>query len=170
MIVYIGIRDISDFNMIEIITTSLFVFSSIYGGATIDSNITATTTAPGASSRIEERMTSKELEARAKEYFKTDPILVDIARCESSFRHLDEDGKILRGTVNKSDLGLMQINEYYHADRALGLGLDLKTLEGNMAYAKDLYEREGSKPWISSSKCWKQATKTKSGELVAINR
>jgi hypothetical protein len=169
MLVYTGIRDISDFYMIEFITTSVFVLSSIYGGnTTIDANAVSTTTALGASSRIEERMTSKEIEKRAKVFFKDDPILVDIARCESNFRQLDENGKILRGTVNKADIGLMQINEYYHADRAESLGLDIKTLEGNMAYAKDLYDHEGSKPWISSSKCWKQTAKSKSVELVAL--
>ena len=34
------------------------------------------------------------------------------------------------------------------------LGLNLKTLRGNMAYAKYLYEKEGVAPWKSSSSCW----------------
>ena len=156
--------------MIEIITTSLFVFSSIYGGATIDSNTVSTTTAPGASSKKEENATisiptSKELEKKAKAYFINNPILVDIARCESNFRQLDKNGNILRGKINKGDLGLMQINEYYHADAAKDLGLDLTTVEGNMAYAKYLFNKEGTQPWISSSKCWNQT-----GELVALNK
>lgn len=172
MIVYLGIRDISDFNMIEIITTSLFVFSSIYGGATVDTNNLATSTKPETTSKIEEQATTsiptkKELEQKAKVYFKDDPILVDIARCESRFRHLDENGDILRGKVNKSDLGLMQINEYYHADKAKELGLDLKTLEGNMAYAQYLYNHEGGQPWISSSKCWNTTADLKTGNKVS---
>ena len=152
--------------MIEIITTSVFVLSSIYGSptATTVDNI-STTTAPGASIRIEQTTTtkiptSKELEAKAREYFKNDPILVDIARCESSFRHLTEDGNVLRGKVNNGDVGLMQINEYYHAKTADKLGLDLETLEGNMAYAKYLYNREGGQPWKASSTCWNQAEKS----------
>jgi hypothetical protein len=32
--------------------------------------------------------------------------------------------------------------------------MDIYSLEGNMAYAKFLYENEGTKPWRSSSKCW----------------
>jgi len=177
MILYRGTRDISGFTMIEILTTSLFVFSSIYGGATIttDTDMVSTNTAPGVSSKIEEQATSKiptskELEKKAKAYFKDDPILVDIARCESRFRQLDKNGNILRGEINKGDLGLMQINEYYHADKAKELGLDIKTLEGNMAYAQYLYDREGAKPWISSSKCWKQAADSKLGGQVALNK
>ena len=159
--------------MIELITTSVFVLTSIYGGPTItaDSSVIATTTAPGATQRLEEKATStiltrKELEKKVKAYFKDDPILVDIARCESQFRQLDTNGNILRGKVNKGDLGIMQINEYYHADKAAELGFDLKTVDGNLAYAKYLYNKEGVQPWISSSKCWNQMT----GEQVAVNR
>ncbi len=164
--------------MIEIITTSLFVFSSIYGGATtIDASTLSTTTVPEVSSKIEEQATSsiptpKELEKLAKAYFKNDPILVDIAKCESRFRQFDKNGNVLRGEKNKSDLGLMQINEYYHAKKALELGHNLNTTEGNMAYAKYLYDREGGQPWISSSKCWAKATKPKPRleNQVAINK
>lgn len=177
MIVYRGIRDSSDFNMIELITTSVFVLSSIYGGphAVMDADTVSTTTAPGVTSRIEEQATvsvysKKELEQKARAFFKEDPILVEIARCESQFRQLDKNGNILRGAINKGDLGLMQINEYYHADKAEELGLNLKTVEGNMAYAKYLYDKEGAQPWISSSKCWNKAKNQKLGDQVAINK
>ena len=175
MLIYIGIRGISDFIMIELITTSVFVLTSIYGGPTMTTSglTNSTTTAPGVTARIEEQATTnilsasqKELENKVRVYFKDDPILVDIARCESSFRQVDENGKILRGTVNKGDVGIMQINEYYHADKAKSLGLNLKTLEGNLAYAKYLYEQQGTQPWISSSKCWNPI----SGDQVALNR
>lgn len=153
----------------------MFVLSSIYGAPTMAAGIdtVSTTTAPGVTPRIEQQTTnkiptSKELEKIAKAYFKDDPILVDIARCESRFRHLGKDGNILRGEKNKGDLGLMQINEYYHADTAEQLGLDLKSLDGNMAYAKYLYDHEGAQPWISSSKCWRQTAPE--GNLVAVNK
>ena len=51
----------------------------------------------------------------------------------------------------------MQINTYYHADTAERLGIDIHSLEGNMAYAKNLYEREGLQPWSASSKCWSKS-------------
>lgn len=174
MLVYIGIRGNSDFNMIQIITTTFFVFSSIYGGPTAVVNEQSTTTAPGVTS-IEEKTeiyipSARELEQKAKNFFKDDPILVEIARCESSFRHLDTDGEVLRGKVNNGDVGLMQINEYYHGDTATKLGLDLETLEGNMAYAKYLFNKEGGQPWVASSKCWnKVALDAGKGEL-AVNR
>jgi hypothetical protein len=176
VIIYKGIRDISDFNMIELITTSVFVLSSIYGGPAMTMNgsdMVSTTTAPGVTARIEEQATSsilsasqKELEQKVKAYFKNTPILADIARCESSYRQVDENGKLLRGVVNKGDVGIMQINEYYHADKAKSLGLNLKTLEGNLAYAKYLFEQQGTQPWISSSKCWNP----NGGDLVALNK
>lgn len=173
MLVYIGIRGNSDFHMIEIITTSAFVLTSIYGAPTannVDTN-NSTTTAPGVSiAKVEQTTTniptSKELERKAREYFKEDPILVEIARCESSFRHLDKDGNVLRGKVNKGDVGLMQINEYYHAETAKKLELDLETLEGNMAYAKYLYNREGGQPWKASSNCWNKTNNDSSTQIA----
>ena len=94
------------------------------------------------------------LEDYVKEYFKETPILAEISRCESTFRQVDKSGEVLRGKVNKSDLGLMQVNEYDHGQKATELGFDLMTVDGNLAYAKYLYEQEGTKPWNSSKKCW----------------
>jgi hypothetical protein len=180
MILYKRVRDISDFIMIEIITTSLFVLSSVYGAPIVASADTiSTTTTPLVTVNkqeitIEKRfLTEKqlELEKKAKEYFKDDPILVKIAGCESQFRQYDANGDTLKGKVNKGDLGLMQINKYYHADKADQLGFNLDNVEGNMAYAKYLYDREGSKPWNSSSKCWKQEVATGLGnQQLALNK
>ena len=162
--------------MIEIMTTSFFVLSSIYGGpsAIVSASSTSTST-PMVSAPIEEKTeinipNNEGLKKKAQEIFANDPILVDIARCESHFRQYDKDGKVLRGTVNKSDVGVMQINQYYHADKALKLGFNLMTPEGNMAYAKYLYENEGGQPWISSSPCWNNTATKTSPNQVAINK
>lgn len=93
-------------------------------------------------------------EMAVREYFKDIPVMVQIARCESQFRHTLVDGSVLRGRVDSADLGVMQINTRYHADRAAKLGLDLHLLEDNLEYARDLYERQGTVPWNSSAACW----------------
>src|SRR5947207_742071 len=119
--------------MIEILTTTIFVLSSVYGAPTVAlaGNTTSPTVAP--ITKAEEKAitnipTSEEMEIKARLYFKKDPILVEIARCESQFRQFDANGNVLKGTVNKGDLGLMQINKYYHAEKAESLGLNLKTV------------------------------------------
>lgn len=89
-------------------------------------------------------------------YFADIPVLIDIAKCESRFKHTDEDGNITRGEANKYDVGVMQINEKYHLEESKKLGYDIYTLDGNMAYARYLYEKQGARPWLSSSKCWSQ--------------
>jgi len=93
-------------------------------------------------------------ETRVREYFADTPVLARIAYCESKFTHFNENGSILRGEVTPKDLGVMQINEYYHSKTADALDINLYTLEGNMEYAKWLYEREGTVPWAPSQKCW----------------
>lgn len=97
------------------------------------------------------------IEDYIKQYFKDNPELIEVAKCESTFRHLGTNGNVIRGIVNRNDIGVMQINEIYHNEQAKKLGYDIHTLEGNMAYAKWLYKKEGLQPWISSSKCWSKA-------------
>lgn len=100
-------------------------------------------------------------------YFADTPIMIEIARCESRFKQFDKDGSIHRGVVNASDLGVMQVNEYYHGKAADKLGLDLYTIQGNVAYAKYLYDKEGTQPWSSSSPCW---SKSKVYKDLALNK
>jgi hypothetical protein len=78
-----------------------------------------------------------------------------IAWCESKYHHTDpQSGQIIRGFVNRNDIGIMQINETYHGKAAQALGIDLYSLDGNLRYARYLYDREGTRPWSSSQPCW----------------
>jgi hypothetical protein len=91
---------------------------------------------------------------KVREYFSDAPIMQDIAWCESRMRQFNTDGTAIRGIVNNADVGVMQINETYHKATAIKLGLDLTTLEGNMAYGRYLYETQGTRPWVHSKPCW----------------
>jgi hypothetical protein len=106
-----------------------------------------------------------------RQYFKDAPIMVQIAKCESHFRQLDSDGEIHRGRANPADVGVMQINEFYHLDTAQKKSMDIYTIEGNTAYARDLYEREGTAPWNSSKACWGKylAKDTDNSKALAVN-
>lgn len=83
------------------------------------------------------------------------PVLIDIARCESRFRQWDASGNPLRGTINPKDVGVFQINEFYHLKKSLRMKTNIYSLEGNIAYAKMLYDKEGSTPWGWSGHCWR---------------
>ena len=130
-------------------------------GATSSVTITEPATVDSAVIRqIEDRKTPKEIESimgteqYVREYFSDIPIMIHIAECESSFRHLDKDGEIHRGVLNPADVGVMQINEFYHLDRSQSENYNIYTIEGNTSYARELYEREGTDPWNSSKACW----------------
>lgn len=90
-------------------------------------------------------------------YFADEPIMYAIAGCESHYHQYGSDGSVYRGVVNDQDVGVMQINEHYHADNAAKLGLDLYTMQGNVAYAQYLYDKEGTQPWQSSEACWSKS-------------
>ncbi len=81
-------------------------------------------------------------------------VLVDIAWCESKLRQFNPDGTVLRGKVNKKDIGYFQINEYWNGAQAKKLGFDIYTERGNIGMALYLYHTQGTKPWNASKKCW----------------
>lgn len=100
---------------------------------------------------IEKKMSTEEY---VRNHFADTPILAEIARCESQFRQFDKNGEVLRGVVNDRDVGVMQINEYYHLETAEKTNIDIYTLEGNLEYGRKLYEKFGTDPWNASKPCW----------------
>ncbi len=141
--------------MIELFTAAAMLVSSVYGPATATSTA-STTSAPAivATSTASSTDSVQNTMAFVKSYYADEPLLIDIARCESTFRQYDKNGNILRGKVNSDDVGVMQINEKYHLEKAQSMGLDIRTTEGNVAYAKYLYDTQGAAPWSASQKCW----------------
>jgi hypothetical protein len=89
-----------------------------------------------------------------RSYFRDIPVMIQIARCESTFRHTLPDGSILKGKVDPADTGVMQINKRYHREKAASMNLNLDDIYHNMAYARYLYETQGTKPWSASAPCW----------------
>lgn len=81
-------------------------------------------------------------------------ILKKIAWCESKNRQFNADGSVHRGEINPQDVGKYQINEHYHLEASIVLGMDIYTLEGNTEYAQYLYSTQGTTPWNWSKHCW----------------
>lgn len=90
-----------------------------------------------------------------RSYFHDIPVMVQVARCESAFRHTLPDGTILKGKIDPADTGVMQINKRYHEKTAAAMNLNLNDIYQNMAYARHLYETQGTKPWNASAPCWR---------------
>src|SRR3989344_4463336 len=114
--------------------------------------------APAATVGIGPMPAAQTVQEYVRGYFAGTPIMIEVARCESHFKQFDKDGSVHRGVVNDQDVGVMQVNEHYHLAVADKLGLDLYSIQGNLAYAKYLYEKEGTQPWSSSSPCWKKSS------------
>jgi hypothetical protein len=93
------------------------------------------------------------------------PVLIEIAECESTFRHWDPETGEPLSNPNSSATGAMQLMASYHREPASNLGWDIDTLEGNLAYAEYLYDTEGVTPWDASRKCWE----SKGSANMALN-
>jgi hypothetical protein len=97
---------------------------------------------------------SNNAESIVRTYFRDIPVMIQVARCESTFRHIMTDGSVLQGRVDPADTGVMQINKRYHEETAVRLGLNVDDIYDNMAYARHLYETQGTQPWSASEPCW----------------
>lgn len=96
----------------------------------------------------------KGVAALIAETFGAGSIMSSVARCESGYRQYNADGTVLRGKVNPDDVGVFQINEHYHLADSQKMGVDIHTTEGNIKYAKHLYDTQGTRPWNWSKGCW----------------
>ncbi len=111
-----------------------------------------------------------EIEAQVRAYFSDVPVMAEIAACESKFTQFGKADTALRGGMSGKMIGIFQIYEDIHAEYAKGLGMDIYTVEGNLAYARRLYEREGTKPWLSSFPCWgKKVDSAENGSAAATS-
>jgi hypothetical protein len=124
------------------------------GIATEAATTTATSTVVAAETEAAALPSQAEVEAKVREYWQDAPVMAKVAYCESTMRQYGKDGQPIRGRVNPADVGVMQINETVHAAAAAKMGLDLETLDGNLAYARYLYRTQGTAPWIYSKPCW----------------
>jgi len=111
-----------------------------------------------------------EIEAQVREYFSDAPIMAEIAACESKFTQFGKGDTALHGGMGGKMIGIFQIYSDIHAAYAKERGMDIYTTEGNLAYARHLYEREGTRPWLSSFPCWgSKATSSPENTPVAAS-
>lgn len=97
--------------------------------------------------QIEVRYTEEGITQKIRETFPEQPeTMLKIAKCESNFNY-----KIVSPT---NDHGLFQINQAAHGKRLKELGIDPLTVDGNLQYARMLYDERGTQPWYMSEPCW----------------
>ncbi len=98
----------------------------------------------------------KYVERRVREYFADIPVMIGICGCESTFQQYREDGTLLvsrhvKEGTNRRDstaLGVCQITyKNHYGNWTKSPETDITTLEGNLAYARWLYEENGTSDW-----------------------
>jgi hypothetical protein len=121
--------------------------------------ILATLLLPAKTISFVQEVQAEEVETRVSLH----PALIPVCACESSYegnrngtpRHYETDGvTVRRGRANAADVGMCQINLFYHVEAAEKMDIDLLSEEGNIKYANHLYEKQGLKPWVWSKPCW----------------
>lgn len=91
--------------------------------------------------------------------------MIPIIKCESRFRHYEQDGSVLENKAGSSATGVTQIlasahpdpkiiyryNKRYDMDLTVD-DFDIETIEGNLGYALVLYKVNGVKDWECSKR------------------
>lgn len=140
---------------------ALAVSLALSGAPSQPSNTTPTTTLAGFSE-------SQTVEQYIRSYFADEPVMAEIAKCESQFRQFGKDGKVIKNPGSTA-VGVFQIMASIHDEFADDkLGLDIYSLQGNAAYARYIYDRQGTKPWDASKACWSKSQAYKDSQKVAV--
>lgn len=121
--------------------------------ATVAVTEAATSTLPLTKKELRKKLNAT-VTSSLNSYFKDAPIMAKVAFCESTHTQFTAPGVVHRGVANSKDVGIFQINEKYHLKRSKDLGIDIYSIEGNMEYARILYEEQGLQPWSASKPCW----------------
>ncbi len=87
------------------------------------------------------------IEQMVREAFAHAPEMIAVAKCESGYRQFLASGNVVRGGPSGQYVGIFQIDVNIHTARALSLGHDILTIEGNIGFAKQLYSERGGAPW-----------------------
>lgn len=99
-------------------------------------------------------MATTTVKAHIEAQFGVGTPMVAVAMCESGLVQFDDFNHVLRGHITPADIGTFQVNVEYHGNRAKKLGINLYSLDGNIEYAKYLYDKNGLKDWEASRGCW----------------
>lgn len=97
------------------------------------------------------------VEQAVRTYFADLPVMVKIAKCESGFEHFDPDepnGLNTNPAPNSSASGVFQILLKTHGPAAAALGFDITTIQGQLDYARYLYNQNGTRDWKATQHCW----------------
>ncbi len=91
-----------------------------------------------------------DIQKKVETVFAEAPVMVAVAKCESGFRQFYDSGNVFRGGSGRY-IGVFQIDENLHKNPASAIGFDIYTVDGNLGYAKYLYEKQGANPWKNCS-------------------
>ena len=90
------------------------------------------------------------------------PDMITIAQCESGIRQYSTPGVSVKGAGRY--IGIFQIDEILHKNKAASLGFDIYSPEGNVGYARYMYSASGTNPWKG---CLKNPTSTPVAQPVS---
>lgn len=107
------------------------------------------------------------VKSAVQEVFAEVPEMVAVAQCESKFRQYTDSGNVFYGGYGGHMVGVFQVYSLVHQNAAATLGYDITTLEGNIGYARHLYNTQGLTPWNSSRTCWETVVENSASTTVS---
>lgn len=97
--------------------------------------------APPRGPELASATSSEAISALILQTFPDSPVMLEVAKCESRLRQFNEDGTVLMGGGGGNYIGIFQIGIQW-VDDAQKLDIDVYTVEGNVQFARYLYDSE----------------------------
>ena len=72
-------------------------------------------------------------------------VVMAVVECESHFRQYDASGDVLASPTD--DYGVMQINAHYWYEKAVSMGYDIFSIDGNINMGIFILKTSGIKAW-----------------------
>ena len=90
------------------------------------------------------------IERLARKYHQSVKVAKAIIHCESKGKQSARNYQAVVGV----DIGMWQLNSYYHSKSAARMGFDIYKSADNLEYGFVLLSEQGLLPWSASKYCW----------------
>ena len=99
---------------------------------------------------VQELTLDQKIDKYATEYHVNPVVARAIISCESG----GDPNALGTMAVIGQDIGIWQINDYFHEETANKLGLNIYNQDNNLRYGMILLFEQGTSPWKWSKSCW----------------
>lgn len=127
----------------------------IFSGAFSFSTSEAKEVAPPVITKFTQADINKAIDTLAPKYGVSAALAKKISLCEDQGNPYNTHANKHEGVTWSTDIGPLQINDYYNESAMKKQGLDISKPLDNLNFGLQMLKEQGTQPWKASEQCWK---------------